>query len=138
MYSNEESFETGMDEQAKQAGMTKLGEGVTTSNRDNDYIASHIEGLRHRQLQIETLEREHEYKVKSLELAEREQALTEKRNKAFNQDLADKQALEHSRFGFDKLNNLEPSEAVAQSNVLPSTTIEAIRAIVVETMKASK
>jgi len=133
-FGKEKDYETGMDEQAKQSAMTKLSEGVGTAVKENDRSGDYYETLKY-----ERLERYDQ--GKNLVTAERELALTERRNREQERQilmanreqtthLANLKSVEHYRHGYDKLQNLEPAEAKAISEVLTGFDLQAIRAAV--------
>ena len=121
-------FKTIVRDQVEQSGADKLGEEVITLNRDNDLAGIYVEELRHKKLQ-------NELKLQNIEISEREQALTERRNREHTTHLMNIQSIEHTRFGYDRLNNLEPREAKAISEVLSGVQIEAIKSLIVESIK---
>jgi len=133
-FGKEKDYETGMDEQAKQSAMTKLSEGVQTAVKENDRSGDYYETLKY-----ERLERINQ--SKALVNAEREQALTERRNREqeravmvanreVSTNLANLSAGEHYRHGYDKLQNIEPAEAKAISEVLTGFDLQALRAAI--------
>lgn len=127
-------YETGMDEQAKQSAMSSNEEGVDEKSKRDDRSEDYYDTLR--------LERLHQkIKLESLELAEREQALVERKNREseyttlkanreYSTHMLNLKAAEHYRHGYDKLQNLEVSEAKAQSEVLTGYDLQAVRAAV--------
>lgn len=131
LFNREHEFETGMDEQAKQAAMNALSQGVDEQTKRDDRSEDYYETLR--------LERLHQkIKAESLEMADREIALTERRNREneralttanreYSTHLANLAAGEHYRHGYDKLQNLEPAEAKAMSEVLTGYDMQALR-----------
>lgn len=136
MEQNEITFESGMDEQAKQSGMNKLGEQVITHDRANDRSQDFYEQLRQQKLDYERRLQEIELASKDLRLREQEQALTERRQVAFNTDLANKQALRHENHGYDKLSNLEAVEAMGNAKVFNSDDLKkSIETIVLDVLK---
>ena len=105
----EKPFETGMDEQAKQAAMSKLGESVTSLARDNDRSSDYFETVRLSNLV-------HLEKMRSLELAEREQGLLERKNRESERAIL--------------IANREFS--THQANLRLAFNVEAIRAIIID------
>jgi hypothetical protein len=130
----EREFEIGLDEQYKQAGASGTVESVDTKTKRNDRSEDYYDTLRMERLHYQN-------RQYSLDLAEREIALTERRNRENERELAAKNreysthlanlaAGEHYRHGYDKLQNLEAIEAVSNKHVFDGYNIEALRSAV--------
>ena len=130
----ERSWETLKDEQAAQSAANKLGEQVVTHARDNDWNAYAYERLRLEELGLQNAERR-------LQIAEREQALrearnreseraTERANREYTLHAMNAKHNDHYTLGFDKQLNIEPSEAKSHSEILSGYDLQALRGIV--------
>lgn len=69
-FQEETTYESGMDENFKSTAVNAAHDALNSQDRRNDHHASYVEMMRHNQV-----------KIQSLELAEREMALTERRNR---------------------------------------------------------
>lgn len=138
----EHSFETGMDEQAKQGAMQNLTEKVAGHDTRNDRSQDYYETLRMERLA-------HQRKIDALELAERELGLSEKKQalKAEqDRDLVrhrmNLSAVSHDAKAFEELIEKDAEEAKAVSEILSGVQIEAIKSAVAvavaEVLKNSK
>lgn len=121
----EGSYETGMDEQAKQAAMSKLGESVTTLARDNDRSSDYCETLKYQHI-------DHVRRMQNLEYTRNLEDLKFARDSHANTQLNNIRAGEHHGHGYDRLVNLEPAEGKAISTMLDGDIIKAIQVAVVE------
>jgi hypothetical protein len=78
LITREKDYETGMDEQAKQSAMSSLSDKVTQENRRDDRSSDYNETLRYERLERSASRQSTDDNLAS---AEREQALTERRNR---------------------------------------------------------
>lgn len=124
----EREYETGTDEQAKQSAMNKLSEAVVSLARDNDRSSDHYESLRIHNLY-------NDLKRQSLDLAEREMALTERRNRETEREMAQKNREFTTHCANLQFIELDPKEAKSVSEVLSGVQIEAVKTILVATLK---
>jgi len=126
----ERSFETGMDEQAKQAAMQNLTEKVAGHDTRNDRSQDYYETLR-----LERLT--HVRKIETLELAERELGLSEKKqalkaeqDRDLVRHMANVKSLTHASKAFEEMIEKDAEEAKAVSEILSGVQIEAIKSAV--------
>jgi hypothetical protein len=127
---NEKTFETGMDEQAKQGAMQNLSEKVDTHDKRNDRSADYYETLRLERLL-------HARKMESLELrerelaqAERQQALKAEQDRDVVRHMSNLKALNHQGKAYEELIEKDAEEAKAISEILSGVQIEAIKSAV--------
>lgn len=124
----EREFETGTDEQAKQSAMNKLSEGVVSLARDNDWNAYAYERLRLEDVALSHSERR-------LEIAERQQALRESKNRELDQSTMRVNREFSTHMANLQMVELDPKEAKSVDQVLNGPTLEAIKTTMVEAMQ---
>jgi hypothetical protein len=127
----EVSFETGMDEQYKQAAAQNTTEKVAGHDRRNDYGENFYEAERNQRLK-------HQMKLDSLELAEREMRLkAEQRNDTFLH-MANLKSLTHSGKAFEELIEKDAEEAQATKMILEAADLESLVEKVVRKVLATQ
>ena len=135
MLRKEREQETGFEERIRSAGASAAGEKIVTHDRDNDRSSDYYETKKYDEIG-------HKLKLQEIELEKARHELTVSKNREFTSHLANLNAVQgvnvSNRVSSDKMLNLDAEESAAISNVLPSTYIEAIRSIVVETLKNAK
>lgn len=112
--SHHEKSNTEVEHQFQQSAANKMQNNVHGADKREDSDRANIEQTRRQQEEL------HKQSMKFAD-DKHEQAMSEKR---FHN--------ENMRHGLNKLINLDPSEAKAQSEVLSGVQIEAIKSIVVE------
>lgn len=131
----EREFEVGLDEQYKQAGASGTKALVDDRAKRNDRSEDYYETLRLERLAYQN-------KQASLDIAEREMALTERRNRESERErvqanreytlhMANLKANDHYSVGFDRQVNLEAIEAKSNSEVLTGFDLQALRGLIV-------
>jgi hypothetical protein len=118
----EREFETGIDEQYKQAGASGTKSLVDDRSKRNDRSEDYYSTLVNERMSLMNEKARNQ---------ENERA-TRAQNIEAAANLARLAAGEHYRHGYDKLQNLEPAEAEAISQVLSGPQIEAIQSMVIK------
>ena len=137
MRENERTYESGMDEQAKQAAMSALGEKVETIDKRGDRSGDYYETLRLERLahvrkteSLELRERELAQRERELTHAERQQALKAEQDRDMARHMANLKAINHQGKAFEEMIEKDAEEAKAVSEIFSGVQIEAIKSAV--------